>query len=190
MPASCVAIAKIQPAPSSAVSWRAFGPNAERWIGILSLMLMTPMSGDRNRVFRRLPSSIVSTISPASSAWITRMYSRMSSSLTAESPIVRRAVKPVEIPISMRPGASALIDASALAATGAMRPSGTSTQVPSLIFAVCIAAAAMPTNTSQLSIGASMNQAFAKPSSSARFTTFHESAAVATLMPKSIAIPR
>ena len=111
------------------------------------------------------------------------MYSFMSSSFTAESPMARRAVKPVEIPSSMRPGASALTEASALAATGAMRPSGTSTPVPSLIFEVFIAAAAMPTKMSQLSTGVSKNHALEKPSCSARWTTFQESAAVARQIP-------
>ena len=76
----------------------------------------------------------------------------MSSSVTGLRPIVRRAVKPVEIPKSMRPGASAFSDANALAATGAMRLEGISTPVPSRIFDVCTAVAPMATNTSALSI--------------------------------------
>ena len=65
--------------------------------------------------------------------------------------MVRRAVKPVEIPKSMRPGASAFSDASALAATGAMRFEGISTPVARRILEVCTAAAPMATNTSALS---------------------------------------
>ena len=48
----------------------------------------------------------------------------------------------------MRPGASAFSDASAQAATGAIRFDGISTPVQSLMREVCIAAAAMATNTS------------------------------------------
>ena len=79
------------------------------------------------------------------------MYSRRSSSRTGPSPIVRRAVKPVETPKSIRPGASAFSDASALAATGAMRLEGISTPVASRIREVCTAAAPMATNRSALS---------------------------------------
>ena len=61
----------------------------------------------------------------------------------AASPMVRRAVKPVEMPKSMRPGASALRLASALAVTGAMRFDGISTPVPRRIVEVCTAAAAI-----------------------------------------------
>ncbi len=75
----------------------------------------------------------------------------MSPSLTGRSPIVRRAVKPVEMPKSIRPGASAFRLASPLAATGAMRFDGISTPVPRRIFDVCMAAAAIETNTSALS---------------------------------------
>ena len=81
-----------------------------------------------------------------------RMYSFMSSSFTGPSPMVRRAVNPVEIPKSTRPGASALSEASALAATGAMRLDGIRTPVPSRIRAVCTAAAPIATNMSALSI--------------------------------------
>ena len=66
--------------------------------------------------------------------------------------MVRRAVNPVEMPKSMRPGASALSDASALAATGAMRFEGISTPVPRRIRDVCTAAAPIATNMSALSI--------------------------------------
>ena len=76
----------------------------------------------------------------------------MSSSFTGRSPMVRRAVKPVEMPKSMRPGASAFSDASALAATGAMRLEGISTPVPRRIRDVCTAAAPIATNMSALSI--------------------------------------
>ena len=83
----------------------------------------------------------------------------MSASFTRLSPMVRRPVKPVEIPNSMRPGASALSEPSALAATGAMRFDGISTPVASRIFLVCIAAAAMATNTSALRSCVSKNEA-------------------------------
>jgi hypothetical protein len=59
-------------------------------------------------------------------------------------------VNPVEIPKSMRPGASAFSDARALAATGAMRLEGISTPVARRIREVCTAAAPMATNTSAL----------------------------------------
>ena len=65
---------------------------------------------------------------------------------------MRRAVKPVETPKSTRPGASAFSEASALAATGAMRLDGISTPVARRIREVCTAAAPMATNTSALSI--------------------------------------
>ena len=52
----------------------------------------------------------------------------------------------------MRPGASAFSDASALAATGAMRFEGIRTPVASRIFDVCTAAAPIATNMSALSI--------------------------------------
>src|SRR6266480_1514959 len=53
----------------------------------------------------------------------------MSASLTAPSPIARRPVKPVPTPKSIRPGASLLSEAKALAATGAIRFDGMSTPV-------------------------------------------------------------
>jgi hypothetical protein len=52
----------------------------------------------------------------------------------------------------MRPGASLLSVASALAATGAMRFDGTSTPVPSRMRRVLTAAAPMATKQSALSI--------------------------------------
>ena len=76
----------------------------------------------------------------------------MSPSFTGPRPMARRAVNPVEMPKSMRPGASAFSEASALAATGAMRLEGISTPVARRIFDVCTAAAPMATNTSALSI--------------------------------------
>jgi hypothetical protein len=72
--------------------------------------------------------------------------------LTAPRPIARRAVKPVPIPKSIRPGASLLSEAKALAAAGAMRFDGTRTPVPRRIHVVFIAAAAIATNGSALSI--------------------------------------
>ena len=65
-----------------------------------------------------------------------------------------------------------------MAATGAMRLDGISTPVPSRIRVVFIAAAAIATKGSALSIWVSKNQALAKPSSSARRTRRQESAAV------------
>ena len=73
----------------------------------------------------------------------------MSASFTGLSPIVRRAVKPVEMPKSIRPGASALRVARPVAATGAMRLDGISTPVPRRIFVVCIAAAAIEAKSSE-----------------------------------------
>ena len=70
--------------------------------------------------------------------------------MIAGSPTVRLAVNPVDMPHTMRPGASALSEASAEAATGAIRFDGMSTPVPSFMRDVCIAAAAMATNTSAL----------------------------------------
>src|SRR5215813_15267868 len=64
----------------------------------------------------------------------------MSASRTGPTPMVRRAVKPVETPKSIRPGASALSDISALAATGALRFEGISTPVPRRILDVSAAA--------------------------------------------------
>ena len=97
--------------------------------------------------------------------------------------MVRRPVKPVLMPKSIRPGASLFSEASALAATGAMRLDGISTPVPSLIRAVFIAAAAIATKGSALSIWVSKNQALLKPSSSARRTRRQESAAVGMAIP-------
>ena len=76
----------------------------------------------------------------------------MSLSLMAPKPMARRAVKPVPTPKSMRPGASWLSVASALAVTGAMRLDGTSTPVPSRMRLVWTAAAPMATKQSALSI--------------------------------------
>ena len=147
---AALAVAWIHPAPSLAVSRRARGPNAETWTGIGSLMLMAPTSGLRNRIFRRLPSNVHSRVWPASKPRTTRTYSSMSASFTGRSPIVRRAVNPVEMPKSIRPGASAFRVARPLAATGAMRLDGISTPVPRRIFAVCMAAAAIEANSSEL----------------------------------------
>ncbi len=111
------------------------------------------------------------------------MYSSMSASFTAPRPMVRRPVKPVLTPNTMRPGASLFSEAKAVAATGAIRLDGISTPVPSLMRVVFIAAAAMATNGSALSIWVSKNQALLKPSSSARRTRRQESAAVGMAMP-------
>ena len=77
-----------------------------------------------------------------------------------------------------------------MAATGAMRLDGISTPVPSFIRVVFIAAAAMATNGSALSIWVSKNQALEKPSSSARRTRRQESAAVGMAMPNCMEDPR
>ena len=121
----------IQSAPRAAVARRARGPLAETWIGIGSAMLKTLISGLRNLIFRRCPSNCHSTISPRNRARTMRTYSCMSASLTGPRPTVLRAVLPVETPKSIRPGARALTEARALAATGAMRFDGISTPVPS-----------------------------------------------------------
>ena len=76
----------------------------------------------------------------------------MSLTLIAPNPMARRAVKPVPMPKSMRPGASWLSVASALAVTGAMRLDGTSTPVPRRMRRVLTAAAPMATKQSALSI--------------------------------------
>jgi hypothetical protein len=67
----------------------------------------------------------------------------------APNPMARRAVKPVPTPKSMRPGASRLSEASALAVTGAMRFDGTNTPVPRRIRRVLTAAAAMATKQAE-----------------------------------------
>ena len=92
---------------------RLAGPCAATCSGIGSVTLMTPSSGLRKRIFRRFPSKVHSSVSPASRPRTTRTYSSMSASFTGPRPIVRRAVKPVPMPKSMRPGASAFRRASA-----------------------------------------------------------------------------
>ena len=119
----------------------------------------TSSSGLRKRIFRRLPSNVHSTISRASRRWTIWMYAFMSSSFTGPSPIARRAVKPVETPKSIRPGASAFSEASALAATGAIRLDGMSTPVANRMREVCTAQAPMATNMSALSICVSKSHA-------------------------------
>ena len=69
----------------------------------------------------------------------------MSASFIAPSPIARRAENPVPTPKSIRPGASPFRVAKALAVTAARRFDGTSTPVPSRIFEVFTAAAAIET---------------------------------------------
>jgi hypothetical protein len=120
------------------------------WSGIGSATLTAPISGLTKRIFRRLPSKVHSSVSPAISPCTMRMYSRMASRVTGPSPMVRRAVNPVEMPKSMRPGASALSEVSALAATGAMRLEGISTPVARRMRLVCTAAAPIATNMSAL----------------------------------------
>ena len=144
------AVAWIHPAPSLAVSLFARGPVAATCTGTGSLMFTAPISGLRKRILRRLASKVHSSVSPARSPRTIRMYSSRSASLTGPRPIVRRAVKPVETPKSIRPGASAFRLASPLAATGAMRFDGIITPVARRIVEVCMAAAAMATNSSAL----------------------------------------
>ncbi len=91
-------------------------------------------------------------VSPRKSAMTTRTYSSISANLTAPSPIARRPVNPVPTPKSIRRGANLFSEAKAFAVTGAMRFDGISTPVPSRIFVVFIAAAAIATNGSALSI--------------------------------------
>jgi hypothetical protein len=66
--------------------------------------------------------------------------------------MVRRAVKPVPIPQTTRPGASRLSEASAFAATGAIRFEGIITPVPRRMRDVRTAAAAIATKGSAQSI--------------------------------------
>jgi len=65
--------------------------------------------------------------------------------------MVRRPVKPVPTPKSIRPGASLFRVARPLAATGEMRFEGMRTPVPSRILLVDRAASAIQTNTSGFS---------------------------------------
>jgi hypothetical protein len=102
--------------------------------------------------------------------------------------MARRAENPVPMPKSMRPSASPFNVASALAVTAAMRFDGTSTPVPRRIREVLSAAAAIATKQSPVIICVSKNQAWVKPSSSARWASFHESLEVAMPMPKSMMI--
>jgi len=81
-----------------------------------------------------------------------RTYSSISESFIAPSPIARRPVKPVPTPKSIRPGANLLSEAKAFAVTGAIRFDGIKTPVPRRILVVLIAAAAIATNGSALSI--------------------------------------
>src|SRR6266446_6196043 len=154
--------------------------------GIGSLVLISPISGFRKRILRRLPSIGVSTVSPFNNPYTTRMYSSISASLTAPRPIARRAEKPVPMPKSMRPGASPFQVANAFAVTAAMRFDGTKTPVPSRMREVLSVAAAIATKQSPVIICVSKNQAWVNPSSSARCASFHESLAVAMPIPKSI----
>src|SRR5579875_170362 len=152
-------------------------------------MLMAPISGLRNLILCGLPSACHSTVSPASRPMTTRMYSAMSASLMRFKPMVRRPVKPVETPNSMRPGASWLSEPRALAVTAGMRFDGISTPVVSLIDLVTIAAAPIATKRSALRSCVSKNDAAVKPSSSARLTRCQLSAWVARAMPYSMSPP-
>ncbi len=105
----------------------------------------------------------------------------------APSPIARRAENPVPTPKSMRPGAIAFSVAKALAVTAAMRLEGTRTPVPRRMREVFSAAAPIATNGSAVISWVSKNQAWEKPSSSARCASRHKSCAVAMPMPKSMA---
>jgi len=95
---------------------------------------------------------LVSTVSPDSSAIMTLMYSSKSRSVIAPRPMARRPVKPVPRPMSIRPGASLLSEAKALAVTAAMRLEGISTPVPRRMRRVFTAAAPIATKQSALSI--------------------------------------
>ena len=79
------------------------------------------------------------------------MYFSMRASVTGLSPRVRRPVKPVETPNTMRPGASAFSVASPEAVTGAIRLEGMMTPAQSLIRLVFTAAAPIAAKTSALS---------------------------------------
>src|SRR5579863_7025195 len=114
------------------------------------------------------------------------MYSSMSASFIAPRPMARRAEKPVPTPKSMRLGAMPLRVAKALAVTAARRLEGTRTPVPRRILLVLRAAAPMATKGSAVIIWVSKNQAWVKPSSSARWASFQESCDVAMPIPKSI----
>ena len=81
------------------------------------------------------------------------------------------------MPKSIRPGAMPFNVANAFAVTAAMRFDGTSTPVPRRIREVLSAAAAIATKQSPVIICVSKNQAWVKPSSSARCASFHESLA-------------
>src|SRR5262249_2030835 len=102
--------------------------------------------------------------------------------------MARRAVKPVPMPKSIRPGAIPFNVAKALAVTAAMRFDGTRTPVPRRIREVLSAAAAIATKQSPVIICVSKNQACVKPSSSALCASFHESLPVAMPIPKSIPV--
>jgi hypothetical protein len=108
----------------------------------------------------------------------------------AGMPMVLRAVNPVPTPSSMRPGARRESVATAAAVAGAMRLVGTSTPVPRWMREVRSAASAIDTNTSAAIICVSANQAWLKPSASARWATFQESTAEMTPTPKSMASAR
>ena len=135
-------VACTRPAPSfGGEPARRAGPIAETCSGIGSSRLIAPISGFRNRIFRRCPRRPTRASrrrGGRARRGRTRPCPRAS---PARAPCVRRAVKPVEMPKSMRPGASAFSVASALAATGAMRFDGISTPVASRIVDVCTAAA-------------------------------------------------
>src|SRR6516164_6757663 len=150
-PSTSPAVA-IQPAPSFVVNARDRGPEAATQSGIVSRVLIRPSSGLSNRISRLFRSSSTSTVSPRNNDMTMRMYSSMSASLIAPSPIARLPVKPVPTPKSIRPGANLFSEAKALAVTGAIRCEGISTPVPSRIFVVFTAAAAIATNGSALSI--------------------------------------
>ena len=121
-------VACTRPAPSLAVSRRARGPIAATCRGIGSSRLTAPTSGFRKRI-SSCPSNV-----HRESRWRGGRARRgrilpCRRASPGRAPCVRRAVKPVEMPKSMRPGASAFRLARALAVTGAMRFEGISTPV-------------------------------------------------------------
>ena len=111
----------IQPAPSFAVSARARGPEAATYSRIGSRGVDQPEFGVEQPDLPPLALDLgLDRLARATAPCTTRMYSSISSSFIAPSPIARRPVKPVPTPKSIRPGASLFSEAKALAVTAAM----------------------------------------------------------------------
>lgn len=96
------------------------------------------------------------------------MNSSSAAAVVGGIPSVRRAVFPVPTPQTIRPGASALRLAKALAAAGADRRAGEVTPTPSRIRRVAFAHSARATKGSPCTIGVSFTQKLSSPNSSAR----------------------